>query len=56
MHVGGVWGRSINLAQRSQLLLLAPLCGNTLGNMALGLCPNLACSLMRAWYYDLDGV
>lgn len=45
----------IDLAKRNQLLLIAPLCANTLGNAALGLCPNLLCSLLRAWQYDLEG-
>eukprot|EP01052_Picozoa_sp_SAG31_P019981 SAG31_NODE_1482_length_8175_cov_4.484398_2_plen_55_part_00 len=44
----------IELAKRNQLLVLAPLCANTLANIALGLCPNLLCSLVRAWHYDLD--
>lgn len=44
----------VELAKRNQLLLLAPLCANTLANAALGLCPNLLGCVLRAWYYDLD--
>ena len=45
----------VELAKRNQLLLLAPLCANSLANAALGLCPNLLGSVLRAWYYDLEG-
>ena len=44
----------IDIAKRCSLLLLAPLCANTLANISLGLCPNLLCSIVRAWPYDLD--
>ena len=44
----------IELAKRNKLLLIAPLCANTLGAAALGLCHNLLGSALRAWYYDLD--
>lgn len=44
----------IELAKRNQLLLIAPLCANTLAQAALGLCGNLLGSVLRAWYYDLD--
>ncbi|KOO52742.1 phosphopantothenoylcysteine decarboxylase [Chrysochromulina tobinii] len=44
----------IELAKRNQLLLIAPLCANTLAAAALGLCGNLLGSVLRAWYYDLD--
>ena len=44
----------IELAKRNHLLLIAPLCANTLASAALGLCSNLLLSVLRAWYYDLD--
>ena len=44
----------IELAKRNRLLLVAPLCANTLAAGALGLCSNLLTSVLRAWYYDLD--
>jgi len=44
----------IELAKRNRLLLIAPLCANTLASAALGLCNNLLGSVLRAWYYDLD--
>ena len=44
----------VELAKRNQLLLVAPLCANTLAAMALGSCGNLLTSVVRAWYYDLD--
>ena len=44
----------VELAKRSQLLLIAPLCANALAGAALGLCGNLLGSVLRAWYYDLD--
>ena len=44
----------IELAKRNKLLLIAPLCANTLAAAALGLCHNLLGSVLRAWYYDLD--
>ena len=44
----------IELAKRNRLLLIAPLCANTLASAALGLCGNLLGSVLRAWYYDLD--
>ena len=44
----------VELAKRSQLLLIAPLCANTLASAALGLCSNLLGCTLRAWYYDLD--
>eukprot|EP00312_Isochrysidales_sp_CCMP1244_P001171 CAMPEP_0196683290 /NCGR_PEP_ID=MMETSP1090-20130531/9803_1 /TAXON_ID=37098 /ORGANISM="Isochrysis sp, Strain CCMP1244" /LENGTH=257 /DNA_ID=CAMNT_0042021729 /DNA_START=17 /DNA_END=790 /DNA_ORIENTATION=+ len=44
----------IELAKRNRLLLIAPLCANTLASCALGLCGSLLGSVVRAWYYDLD--
>lgn len=44
----------VELAKRNQLLLIAPLCANTLGKAALGLCDSLLTCVLRAWYYDLD--
>jgi len=44
----------VELAKRNQLLLIAPLCANTLAAAALGLCGNLLGSTLRAWYYDLE--
>lgn len=44
----------VELAKRNQLLLVAPLCANTLAGAALGLCGSLLGSVLRAWYYDLD--
>ena len=44
----------VELAKRNRLLLVAPLCANTLAAAALGLCGNLVGSVLRAWYYDLD--
>ena len=44
----------VELAKRNQLLLIAPLCANTLAQAALGLCGNLLGSVLRAWYYALD--
>ena len=44
----------VELAKRNSLLLVAPLCANTLAQAALGLCGNLLGSVLRAWYYDLD--
>ena len=44
----------IELAKRNKLLLIAPLCANTLAHAALGLCGNLVGSVLRAWYYDLE--
>ena len=44
----------VELAKRNQLLLVAPLCANTLAAMAYGTCGNLLTSVVRAWYYDLD--
>ena len=44
----------VELAKRNYVFLAAPLCANTLANMALGLCPNLICSVLRAWYYDQE--
>ena len=44
----------VELAKRNKLLLLAPLCANTLGMAALGLCGNLVGSVLRAWYYDME--
>ena len=44
----------IELAKRNRLLLIAPLCANTLAAAALGHCSNLLTSVLRAWYYDLD--
>lgn len=44
----------VELAKRNQLLLVAPLCANTLAAMALGSCSNLLTSVVRAWYYDLE--
>jgi len=38
----------------AQLLLIAPLCANTLASAALGLCGSLLTCVLRAWYYDLD--
>ena len=46
----------VELAKRNLVLAIAPLCANSLANVALGLCPNLLCSLVRAWYYDIDPV
>ena len=40
----------VDLAKRNSLLLLAPLCANTLSLLASGGCPNLATSVCRAWY------
>ena len=44
----------VDLAKRNQLLLLAPLCANTLASVALGQCGSLLTSVVRAWYYDLE--
>ncbi len=44
----------VELAKRNDLLLIAPLCANTLAAAALGLCSNLLCSVVRAWPYDMD--
>jgi phosphopantothenoylcysteine decarboxylase len=44
----------VELAKRNSLLLIAPLCANTLAGCALGLCGSLLTSVVRAWYYDLD--
>ena len=44
----------VELAKRNQLLLVAPLCANTLAAIAYGTCGNLLTSVVRAWYYDLD--
>ena len=44
----------VDLAKRNQLLLIAPLCANTLATVALGLCGNLLGSVVRAWHYDMD--
>ena len=44
----------VELAKRNYVFLVAPLCANTLANMALGLCPNLICSVLRAWHYDQE--
>ena len=38
------------------MLLIAPLCANTLAQAALGLCGNLLGSVLRAWYYALDDI
>jgi phosphopantothenoylcysteine decarboxylase len=43
----------VELAKRNKLLLIAPLCANTLAAAALGSCGNLLTSVLRAWYYDL---
>lgn len=52
--VGGDPVLHIDLAKRNSLLLIAPLCANSLAGAALGLCGNLLGSVLRAWYYDLD--
>jgi len=44
----------IELAKRNSLLLIAPLCANTLASCALGMCGSLLTSVVRAWYYDLE--
>jgi phosphopantothenoylcysteine decarboxylase len=44
----------IELAKRNQVLLLAPLCANTLADISLGIGKNLLGSMVRAWYYDLS--
>lgn len=44
----------VELAKRNKLLLIAPLCANTLAAAALGTCTNLLGSVLRAWYYDLE--
>jgi phosphopantothenoylcysteine decarboxylase len=44
----------VELAKRNSLLLIAPLCANTLASCALGLCGSLLLSVVRAWYYDLE--
>eukprot|EP00962_Isochrysis_galbana_P035940 scaffold12353_cov119-Isochrysis_galbana.AAC.4 len=44
----------VELAKRNSLLLIAPLCANTLASCAVGLCGSLLLSVVRAWYYDLD--
>ena len=44
----------VELAKRNQLLLIAPLCANTLACAACGLCHNLLGCVLRAWYYDLE--
>ena len=44
----------IDLAKRNQLLLIAPLCANTLASLALGLCGGLLTSVSRAWHYDME--
>lgn len=44
----------VELAKRNNLLLVAPLCANSLAAMANGSCGNLFSSVVRAWYYDLD--
>lgn len=44
----------IDLAKRNQLLLIAPLCANTLASISLGLCGSLLTSVARAWYYDME--
>ena len=52
--VGGDPVLHVDLAKRNSLLLIAPLCANSLAGAALGLCGNLLGSVLRAWYYDLD--
>lgn len=44
----------VELATRSDALLLAPLDAHTLAKAALGLCDNLASCVVRAWPYGLD--
>ena len=44
----------IDLAKRNQLLLIAPLCANTLASISLGLCGGLLTSVARAWYYNME--
>eukprot|EP01063_Lacrimia_lanifica_P014137 TRINITY_DN2078_c6_g1_i2.p2 TRINITY_DN2078_c6_g1~~TRINITY_DN2078_c6_g1_i2.p2 ORF type:complete len:233 (+),score=78.04 TRINITY_DN2078_c6_g1_i2:97-795(+) len=43
----------IDIAKRCDVLLVAPLSANTLAEVALGLCPNLLTSVVRAWPYGL---
>ena len=42
----------VELARRNQLLLIAPLCANTLASVALGFCSNLLSSVVLAWKPD----
>lgn len=44
----------VEIAKRCDLLLIAPLCANTLAAVALGTCGSLLTSVVRAWYYNLD--
>ncbi|KAL1529359.1 hypothetical protein AB1Y20_000311 [Prymnesium parvum] len=44
----------VELAKRCQLLLIAPLCANTLAAMSAGSCANLLSCVVRAWHYNLD--
>jgi phosphopantothenoylcysteine decarboxylase len=44
----------ISLVKRNSLLVVAPLSADTLAKFALGLASNLATSVLRAWYYDLE--
>mmetsp|Transcript_24912 Transcript_24912/g.54414 ORF Transcript_24912/g.54414 Transcript_24912/m.54414 type:complete len:212 (-) Transcript_24912:639-1274(-) len=44
----------VELAKRNELLLIAPLCANTLADAALGRCGSLLTSILRAWRYSLD--
>eukprot|EP00754_Rhynchopus_humris_P001288 Rhum_TRINITY_DN10778_c0_g1::Rhum_TRINITY_DN10778_c0_g1_i1::g.39901::m.39901/K01598/PPCDC, coaC; phosphopantothenoylcysteine decarboxylase len=43
----------IEVAKRCDLLLIAPLCANTLASVASGHCGSLLTSIVRAWPYDL---
>ena len=44
----------IQLAKRNQVLVIAPLCANTLATIATGGANTLLSEIARAWYYDLD--
>ena len=55
-HVGTSEVLHVELAKRNQLLLIAPMCANTLASAVHGLCNNLLTCVLRAWRYDLDEI
>ena len=44
----------VDLAKRSAVLVVAPLCAHSLATMASGAAPNLATSVFRAWHGGLE--
>ncbi|KAJ9464170.1 Phosphopantothenoylcysteine decarboxylase [Diplonema papillatum] len=43
----------IDIIKRCDVLVIAPLCANTLAKLVTGSCPDLLSSVARAWPYDL---